>query len=110
MNSNIQPIGIWTWYSVEDLLLFSDSFCESTGIAKDWHCNFRTFLEIIHGNDLLQFSDNIEAILHGAEPRWIQYRIVNPDNVAKKIDCFVISISTQFKDVFDITGVCYEII
>jgi hypothetical protein len=105
---NKQPIGIWTWYSVEDRLLFSDSFCQSTGIAKDWYCNFKTFLEIIHGNDLLQFVEDIDAILEGAEPRWIQYWIVCPGNTVKIIDCFVISLSTEFSDVVDITGVCFE--
>ncbi|HEY4785716.1 MAG TPA: hypothetical protein VIH57_06690 [Bacteroidales bacterium] len=108
METNKLPIGIWTWYSVEDHLLFSDSFYQSTGIAKDWHYKFTTFLEIIHGNDLLQFCHDIEAMLRGAEPMWITYRIVKPNGSDQKVECFVISLSTEFKDVFDITGVCYE--
>ena len=101
--------GMWIWYSVEDRLLFSENFCEMAGIDKDSDYNFRTFLELVHGNDLLPFLSEIENMLHGAKPHWISFRIVRPDNTHQKVNCFIESMSTEFGDVFDITGVCLPV-
>jgi len=46
LNGNVL-IGTWTWYSVEDRLLFSDSFCQMTGIQKDSFYNFKAFFDIV---------------------------------------------------------------
>jgi len=103
-------IGTWTWYSVEDRLLFSDSFCQMTGIPIDSYYNFKTFFDIIHGNNLLQFLNDIEDVLLGAPARWIKVRITPADNPAKMIYCYMDSKHTEFGDIFDITGVCFEVI
>jgi hypothetical protein len=108
LNGNVL-IGTWTWYSVEDRLLFSDTFCQLTGIPKDSYYNFKTFFDIIHGNDLLQFLNNIEEVLLGAQARWIKVRITLSDNSDKMIYCYMDSKQTEFGDIFDITGVCFDI-
>ena len=105
VNGNL-TFGTWIWYSVEDRLLFSVNFCQMAGIDKDSDYNFKTFLELVHGNDLLPFLSEIEDMLHGAKPHWISFRIVRPDNTLQKINCFIESMTTEFGDVFDITGVC----
>lgn len=102
-------IGTWTWYSVEDRLLFSDNFCEMTGIQKDSYYNFKTFFDIIDGNNLLQFLNDIEEVLLGAQAKWIKVRITLSDNSNKMIYCYMDSKHTEFGDIFDITGVCFEV-
>lgn len=103
-------IGTWTWYSVEDRLLFSDNFCEMTGIPKDSYYNFKSFFDIVHGNDLLQFLNDIEDVLLGGTAKWIKVRITLSDNSDKMIYCYMDSKHTEFGDIFDITGVCFEVI
>ncbi|HEY4786028.1 MAG TPA: hypothetical protein VIH57_08260, partial [Bacteroidales bacterium] len=60
--------------------------------------------------DLLQFLDDIEDVLLGALARWIKVRITLSDNSDKMIYCYMDSKHTEFGDIFDITGVCFEVI
>ena len=105
MNGNL-TFGTWIWYSVEDRLLLSENFCQMAGIAKDSYYDFKTFFDLLHGNDLLPFLSEIENMLKGAEPHWISFRIIRPDYTAQRVNCFIESLATEFGDVFDITGIC----
>ena len=107
--ANENPIfGLWTWYSVENRLLLSENFSQMAGLAKDSDYNFRTFLEIIHGNDLLHFLSEIDNMLNGAGPHWIRFQIVRPDGTGQIVKCFIESMTTAFGDVFDIVGICFK--
>jgi len=101
--------GIWIWYSVEDRLLFSEGFSLIAGISKNAFNNFKTFFEIIYGNDLLQFLNDIEKMLQGAPPQWTYIRIVRPNKTICELYCYMESITTEFSDIFDIAGICFDI-
>ena len=101
--------GMWIWYSVEDRLLFSNSFYAMTGLKQESFYDFKTFFEIVHGCDLLQFLNDIEELLNGAPSRWVNFRIVRPDMIVQEVNCFMESLKTEFGEVFDITGVCFKV-
>ena len=101
-------IGTWIWYSVEDRLLVSESFSKIAGISKYSNNDFYTFFDIIHENDLTKFLKVIDVMLKGASPQWINFRIFRPDKTIQKVNCYIESMTTEFEEIFDITGVCFK--
>ena len=101
-------IGTWIWYSTEDWLLFSAKLAEIMGISKESYYTYSTFLEIVHGNDLVGFLDDMEELLNGGSPRWITFRIVRENNVVVKLRCFMETVRSEFGEVVDIVGVCFK--
>ncbi len=101
-------IGTWIWYSIEDRLLVSDGFSKIAGISKNSNNDFYTFFDIVHDNDLVPFLKVIDLMLKGASPQWINFRIFRPDKTIQKVNCFIESMTTEFEEIFDITGVCFK--
>ena len=100
--------GIWVWYSVEDRLLFSEGMAESIGIPKESYYTFSTFLEVVHGNDLLLFLETVEELLKGGPPGWTAFHIVKEDNEAVKLRCYMEAVSSEFGEVVDVVGICFK--
>jgi hypothetical protein len=101
--------GTWIWNSTENRLFLSDGFCQLMGIAKDVYPTFDLFVESIWADDLIQFVDAIEKILHDSKSRWMEFRISLPDNSIRTIQCYVEAMRCESADVFDIAGMCFDV-
>ena len=101
--------GTWIWYSNEDRLLFSEGFAGTAGISGEAYHTFSTFLEIVHGNDLLGFLDDIEELLDGGSPRWVGFRVVREDEEVVDLRCFMEAVGSEFGEVMDVVGICLKV-
>lgn len=100
--------GVWIWYADENRLLFSESFCEMIGVSKDVYPTFDLVLGCIHPDDLEGFVTMMETMLQGSHPRWLRFRVVQPDRSTQKIQCYVEVMKAEFAGIVDIVGVCFE--
>jgi hypothetical protein len=101
--------GTWIWYSTENRLFLSDGFCHLMDIAWDVYPTFDLFVESIWADDLIEFVDAIEKILHDSKSRWMEFRISLPDKSFRTIRCYVEAMRGESADVFDIAGVCFDV-
>lgn len=101
--------GVWIWYTNENRLLLSEGFYNMIGVSKDVYPTFDLLIGCIHPDDLEGFVNMMEIMLQGLHPRWLRFRVVQPDRSTQKIQCYVEVMRAELAGIFDIVGLCFEI-
>ncbi|HEY4786835.1 MAG TPA: PAS domain-containing protein [Bacteroidales bacterium] len=109
-NEPFHNFGVWIWYTNENRLLLSEGFYNMIGVSKDVYPTFDLLVGCIHPDDLEGFVNMMEPMLQGSQPRWLRFRVVKSDRSILEIRCYVEVMRTEFADVVDIIGVCFEVI